>query len=369
MGLALVPAVMISAGCDLAEKDQADAVVEVPEVRDAVAIDELCELATELRCAGSELCCSESPYADVDECIAESSCEDVLGAIADSDLVADGTLVYDAEAAASMLQDLSDATAECGVESAAPEFGTLFVGHRQDGDDCSPTDDSGAHLLSCAPGLACAIQEHDGVQTHRCQPAAALTTTEGGVVEPESSFDLTADALYCDAPSEADDEPQFRSAGVPVAIAIKTHGVQYAGTSAPITVHFVRGGTNVYYSCEFPNGVGRDAVQSCQISSVMGASSNSSSDRFFIENPSGDGIAIDSVVACMSNSGAPPCSSVKVAARFDNGNTNMLRDVIPGGFGWWDDAYEYFWVDGDNSGNCNMALVDHSNDNTVTCVG
>jgi len=193
LSLAMASSAVLGFGCDDATND--DPLAELPEVRSAVGLDELCDLATEIHCAGAVGCCeAESPYGSVDECMAAASCEDRLAAIRGSFLFADGIVSYDASAATTLLADLADATSHCGTESPALAFEAVFVGTLSEGEDCSPRDGSGAHLLACAPGLACVLYGDDG-------PGASLYTCERAEVytaepaEPEP----TVEARYCAA--------------------------------------------------------------------------------------------------------------------------------------------------------------------------
>lgn len=363
LSLSIALVAVLSAGCDQAP--EGDPLADLPEVRSAVALDDLCDLASELRCAGAVGCCAESPYASVDECLAASSCEELVDSVTGSELFADGTISYDPDAAADLLAELAEATESCGTESAAPDLGAVFVGRRGEGEDCSPRDASEAHRLACAPGLACIVHddEADGTRTGTCERPEASYTAEQDGPEPEP----TVEALYCAAPPERI-SPRA-STIVPTALSLNTENTTNAGTSANVTLHFIQDGKTTEYYCTITGGISKNQTKICTNVQTRTWGSAPSNDLFYVENQSNDGLAVDSVAVCLADDGSA-CTSTSSsfkAGTFDNGNTSMLESTIVWAFGMFDDGYDYFWVDGNSNGNCNMAKIKFDDDNTVNC--
>jgi hypothetical protein len=361
--------VSFGTGCDVGVVDGGEPLDRLPEIADSVAIEDVCALAAEVRCAGTLGCCdAELPYGSVDECVAEWSCEEAVDSITSSAAFAEGVVRYDAEAAAQALGAWADASANCGLDARAPELDALFVGQLDEGEDCSPRDQSGAHMLSCAPGLACVLRDNEqtGTTTGTCEREDAVDSSTAD--EPGPAIGRSTEDLYCALPAQ--DSASFRgfySDGIPTCLRVKTSDVTNAGAHVPITLHYIGQGETTEYYCTIPNGVGRNETAWCADLKTRTWASPASHGYYFVQNDTNNGLRVTRVDIGDVSPDGTTCSYSVAFDYFDNGNTAMLGDSIQWYWGLFDDGYYDFWVDGDNNGNCNMARIDLSDDNTVTC--
>jgi hypothetical protein len=345
--------------------------VDVPEVRASVAIDELCELANELRCAGAMGCCeADAPYGSAEECLAAStSCESLIAEVTGSELFVDGTISYDAELAASVLQAAADSTAGCGTEAPMPELNSLFTGSLGEGEDCTPRDNSGAHMLACAPGLACVVDEDiEGVE-------GVFGSCEHLDVQPVAADDdsdsdadsMTGGDLYCAAP-EQPSPPS--NATVPVGLSINVwNDSGAAGTNNTVYLHFINKNTTTEYYCTIAGGLDPNETKVCTNIQTRTYNGTPSNNLFWVETNGNDGLKVDSFAVCTSlkNNNTQCNGTAFTTGTFDNGDTSMLSSVKIWAFGMFDDGYDAFWVDGSGNGSCSGAKINLGDDNTVTC--
>ena len=348
---------------------EGDNSVEVPEVRAAVELDELCELANELRCAGAMGCCeADAPFGSIEACLASSSsCEATIAEITTSDLYLDGTLSYDAELAATALQAAADATSECGSAAAMPELDTFFVGRRGEGEDCSPQVKGDTHLLSCAPGLHCAIEEDledvEGVHGS-CEPVEIQVPA---LVDDEDADHEGSDELYC-AGLEQPAAPS--NASVPEGLSIRVWDDSgAAGTNNTVYLHFINKNTTTEYYCTITGGLDPDEEKVCTNIQTRTYNGTPSNNLFWVETNGNDGLKVDSFAVCTSlkNNDTKCDGTAFTTGTFDNGTTSMLSSKKVWAFGMFDDGYDAFWVDGSGNGSCSGAKINLSDDNTVTC--
>lgn len=352
-------------GCDDAADDTPQ--VEVPEVREFVESAELCQLAAEIRCAGAMECCpSGEVFASTDECLASSSCQDTLDALVGSEMYADGTLVYDAEAAAAALKATAETTASCAVEAPQADLANVFVGTLGEGDDCTPRDDSEAHWLACAAGLQCVVDfdEATGIETGSCQRLDFTPSDEDAPIDQAFS----AEELYCEAPTKLTPPS---NPWVPVGLSVNVpwpHSNPNGGTSADITLRYIGDGRTTEYYCTIYGGIEPGETKICSNMQTRTWSNPPSNDLFYVEMDSNDGLLVDSVAVCSSldNSGTQCGSTYVTGGTFDNGDTSMLVNSTY----VWEEAdtmYKWFWVDGNGHGNCIKAKIKLDDDNRTNC--
>ncbi|EDM75597.1 hypothetical protein PPSIR1_00100 [Plesiocystis pacifica SIR-1] len=358
---ALSIAMSVAAGCGGAEGSEGS--IEVPEVRAAVALDELCELSNELRCAGAMGCCdADAPFGTMDECLdAGASCEDTLAEVLGSELYTSGAIVYDPEFAAGVLSAAANATAECGTQAAIPDLGELFTGTRGEGEDCSPASFGEAHRMVCAAGLSCFVDDDEDADM-------AVGTCLPLDFDHDESEDAppSVEALYCSAPAEL--SPPSNGV-VPVGLSVNAYNSTHSGTNSDVVLHFINKSETTEYYCTIKGGVDSNETKICSNIKTRTYNGVPSNNLFWVETFGSDGFGVDSVAVCTSlnGSGTQCDGTTHTAGTFDTGNSSMLEKRITWAFGMFDDGFDRIWLDSDSNGNCNTAKINLNNDNTVTC--
>lgn len=134
---------------------------------------EFCTRVRELRCAGAS-CCTIPSRASTAGCEAaeiRARCE----GLGDDPALRDGTLVWDADAAARHVEALESALPTCGAIDRRFNPGVVLHGTLGEGDDCTPHDPEGSlGRFRCRDGLRCAITGTVSDYTGRCAPPGTL---------------------------------------------------------------------------------------------------------------------------------------------------------------------------------------------------
>jgi hypothetical protein len=350
--------------------------VDVPEINGAVAADDFCDLASQIHCAGALGCCSgdEKAFANVEECIQQSSCAKDFGDVLASSLVKGGTLVYDADAAGDHLRALASKVSQCGASTEATSRPTYLIGSREQGADCSPQGGDRTNTLTCKPGLECALTVDipTGVEKGTCMSASSPASDVGVACasgEDCSSGVCTAakcaaepdtTSEYCAAPPEE----TAPSNATPTKMYIRVHGNDNSGSGGDVTLTYANGGK--YYECTITDSLADNAEKTCTIT-TQGTVTNSNSELFWVAMPGNDGLRIDTICAYGTENGADFAIEC-VGEVFDPGNNNSWSENCGAWIPWENGQYcGSFWLDGDGHGNCNEFQINSYNSNYTIC--
>jgi hypothetical protein len=340
------------AGCggDEGESNPPYNEVALPEINGAVAAADFCGVADRIHCAGAVGCCSDEDagYADVDECIQKSSCAEGMGAVLQSSLVADGTLVYAADAAGDYLRGLATTVSQCGTHAEHVSKPTFLIGSRDEGADCSPQGTDRANTFTCKPGLSCDLtfDPKAGTEKGACRVA--------GPVSPDDD----AGPGYCVAPLE--ETPP--SNATPAKMFIRVKSSDNSGSSGDVTLEYAIGGS--YWGCTITDTLGNGEEATCD-AYYKGTVTNSNDEYFFITMNSDDGLRVDTICAYDSSDNDIECAG----DFFDYGNNDGWSENC-GAWVPWDWGYYCgsMWIDGDGHGNCTKFQIHSDNHNYTTCV-
>jgi len=363
------------AGCGAEDADPTplpEPLVEVPSIEGAVAPENFCDLADRIRCAGAVECCSDKPaFASVDACVQESGCQAGFDKLLASPAVADGSLVYDPEAAGDHLRAEASRVSQC-ADAEAPAPGSAFVGTRDVDADCSPQGADRSNTLTCKPGLECALSldAMTGVMTGRCK--AAPPPPDGTCSSGEDCGSGICEEGRC-APSEAaycfvgPEEP------TPPANADPTHlyidlGGSNSGTSGDVTIIYANGGK--FWQCTITDTLSDGQEKVCTVTTT-GTVTNSTNEFFKIEMPSNDGMKLDTVCSCSAaNTSTNKCTTAVECAGtfFDPGDNGSWSE----GCSWdpidWGHYCSHMWLDNDGHGNCTKFQINSYDDNYTFCI-
>jgi len=95
--------------------------------------------------------------------------------LGDDPALQDGSLVWDADAAARTIEALESALPTCGAVDRHFNFGVVLHGTLGEGEDCTPSDsEDSLGRNRCRAGLRCAITGTVSDYTGRCAPPGAL---------------------------------------------------------------------------------------------------------------------------------------------------------------------------------------------------
>ncbi|MCA9637712.1 MAG: hypothetical protein KC420_16915, partial [Myxococcales bacterium] len=353
-----------------------DAKVEVLDIEGPVAAADFCGIADSLTCAGALGCCADPEFADVDACIADSLCDQGLGAVLTSDAVAGGELIYDADEAGDYLRAFADSVSRCEPHemSARPTF---LRGSRGEGEDCTPVGSDITNTFTCASGLECMITVDAETRERKgtCGPeitaappgSAGSACTEGEQCASGVCSDgaCTADleSLYCvdpvrnDPPSNAD----------PTHLYIDLAGSS-SGSSGDVTLTYSN--NNKYWRCTITDTLSDGQEKVCAVTST-GIAIGPSDQFFDIDMTSNDGIRVDTVCACSAaNTSTNKCTSeIECAGTFNKSGTSKPGWCSDASFNvWlWANACKKIWVDGDGNGSCTSFEIDADDNNNTTC--
>lgn len=352
--------------------------VDVPEVKGAVLAEDFCDLADQISCAGAVGCCSDPEFSGVDECMQKSLCGDGLGALLVSQAIADGTVVYDAEAAGEYLEQLASATSSCDAHPAELARPTFLYGSRGVGEDCTPADGDPSNAFSCAQGLECDVKFDPNtdapvgtcVEISAALPpgAAGAACSTGEECKSGSCSNGACDAdletQYCISPPRPEAPP---TNATPTHLYIDLNGGS-SGTSGNITVTY--SDNNQYYRCTITDTLSDGQEKVCAVTST-GTASGDSGKFFDLDMNSNDGARIDTVCACSAaNTSTNKCTSeIECAGTFNKAGTSKPGWCADASFNvWlWANACKKIWLDGDGNGSCTSFEIDSDNNNNITC--
>lgn len=353
-----------------------NAIVDVPEIKGAVAAEDFCALADEIHCAGAVGCCSGADvvYADVEECLQESKCSAGLGQVLDSPLVENGEISYDADAAGDYLRQLEKAVSQCAPHPEAIAQPIFLVGKRGENEDCTPTGSDRSSTFACKPGLVCQLSPDPmtGEPVGSCQPkppaptegiaGAACATGEDCISGTCEAGACTADVNqeYCVRPPEK----------LPPVNADPTHlyidlSGSNSGTSGDITLQYLNNGK--YWECTITDTLSDGQEKVCAVSAT-GSVSNSNKEYFIMEMNSSDGAKIDTVCACSAVDGNKCSTAIECAGTFnDYGDKAGWCSDSSFNVGLWANACKKVWLDSSGNGSCTKLQVNSYDDNFTYC--
>lgn len=353
-------------GCSGDDPAAPDAIskVDVPTIEGAVARETFCDLYNQIECAGSLGCCSggHEIYASMDDCLASArTCVDALQPALDSALVADGSVVYDPDAAGDYLRAFADSTSVCGASAALPLGVPFLSGTRASGEDCKSAGGDPGPLYSCKSGLECKLisDEATGATTATCAPAsggAPMGDYGDACASDEECRNGPCEGgkcgvnplLYCElAPVKS---PPSNTA--PATLSLNSADADNAGTSGAITLKYRTGGGN-QYSCTIAGGIGRNETKTC--TPTQGSDASSGQESLYVSTSSDDGLLVDSVCALDSSGGQIEC-----AGTFLTPNLNYCTKCSGLSCG-------RCWVDGDSHGSCSTLKILVNDLNQLVC--
>lgn len=360
-------------GC--ADPEQ-DAQVEVPEVRGAVEAADFCALADQIACAGALGCCADPEFTSVDACVADSLCDEGLGAVLASQALADGEVVYDSAEAGEYLRSLAGVVSSCDHHPQSLAQPTFLHGSRAVGEDCSPLPGDLTNTFTCAAGLRCAITVDAATRqrTGTCTdaPAAAPQGAEGAACssgEECASGSCTAGACEADTESEYCISPQALAPppnADPTYLYLDLSGTN-SGSSGDVTLTYSN--NNKYWRCTITDTLSDGQEKVCAVTST-GTATGDSGKFFDIDMTSDDGLRVDTVCACSAADAATnKCSTaIECAGTFnDYGDKAGWCSDSSWNVWLWANACKKIWVDGDGNGKCTSFEVDASDNNYTTC--
>jgi hypothetical protein len=342
--------------------------VEVPEIKGAVALENFCDLYSQIECAGSVGCCSGDLkiYSSADACLAATTtCKDALKPVLDSALVADGTVVYDPDAAGDYLRAWATSTSVCGASNALPPGVPFLTGTRAEGADCKTAANDAGGLYSCKPGLECKLtsDETTGETSATCAPASgkalpgeygdACASDEECRNGPCQAGKCDVDpALYCEA-APVKSPP---SNAVPATLSLNSADADNANTSGDITLKYRTGGDvngADVYSCTLSGGIGRDKTKTCTPTKTGTAAAGQES--LYVGTDSNDGLLVDSVCALDSSGNAIECAGTFLTPRLEY--CTKCSGLSCG----------RCWVDGNDHGSCATIKILVNDLNQLVC--
>ncbi|MBX3274660.1 MAG: hypothetical protein KF729_30620 [Sandaracinaceae bacterium] len=193
-----------AAAVDAATRDAGASDATAPDASDGAVADaavgpdpralRYCLDVRELRCRGNQRCCPLEDRAFLDwftscnEVRIEQQCEEWASDTA----LRDGTILWDAVAAARVLETLAAAVETCGAISRPFDDSEVFVGTLDEGQDCTPDRplDLSVGRFRCRRGLRCALEgDSEGIFVGVCAPL-------GG--DGESCNEDCQSGLWCD---------------------------------------------------------------------------------------------------------------------------------------------------------------------------